>query len=330
MTITNEPMSNHTSLKVGGSADLYVMAASRDQLISAYTKSAKNNMSIFILGGGTNILVGDKGIRGAVVKNNWRDLEIGGTVKTKLIEERKKRNQQTIWRTGLLNWDDLGISSATEGIKIKVSSGYSLPLLISETLKRGITGLELFSGIPGTVGGAVWNNIHGADWFFGDFLDEVEVCNNNGNVYCIKNDRLSLEYNDSYFHTHDLLIVSATLNLFLGDVKHAKETSKEWIKRKTVQPKNSAGCIFSNITEEEKIKAGLDNLSVGYIIDKVLGLRGYQVGQAKISESHANFIETFSGAKASHVVAVIDHVKNLAKEKLGLNLIEEIVRVGEF
>ncbi|MBU1104684.1 UDP-N-acetylenolpyruvoylglucosamine reductase, partial [Patescibacteria group bacterium] len=141
---------------------------------------------------------------------------------------------------------------------------------------------------------------------------------------------LELEYNDSFFHRNNYLILSAKLNLFLGDIKTAQMTASEWIKRKIVQPKNSAGSTFSNLTEEQKQTAGLDNLSAGFVIDKILNLRGYTVGGAKVSESHANFIETKEGATAKDVLTIINYIKKLAQERLGVDLKEEIVLVGEF
>ncbi|MFH2109199.1 MAG: FAD-binding protein [Patescibacteria group bacterium] len=323
-------LAQFTSLKVGGLAENFAVARNQDELVALYLWAKQKEISVFVLGGGTNVLISDDGIRGLVIKNEARGFVVGDKINSQTVTKRKKRNQQTHWRKGLLNWDDLSISQSTEGVAIEVQSGHRLPLLLSQTLQNKITGLELFAGIPGTVGGAVWNNIHGADWFIGDFLESVKILNAEGSIINIPREQLELEYNDSFFHRNNHLILSVKLNLFLGDTQKAQETALEWIKRKAGQPKNSAGSTFSNLTEEQKQKAGLDNLSAGYVIDKVLNLRGYTVGGAKVSESHANFIETKEGATAKDVLTIINYIKKLAQERLGADLKEEIVLVGEF
>jgi UDP-N-acetylmuramate dehydrogenase len=325
----NVSLGTFTSLKVGGRALFFAKLSSKNEIISLFS-SYSGRCPVFFLGGGTNILVGDKGFNGLVIRNEYIKFSVVGKIKVSKIKERKVRNEQSVWREGILNWDNLEINQSKDGVLVAVSSGYPLPLLISNTLKLGFTGLELFSGIPGTVGGAVWNNIHGADWFFGDFIESVEVSDAFGKTHCLKSSELKMGYNRSYFQKEKLFIVSVTLRLFLGDSERAKKVSAEWVKRKSIQPKNSAGSTFSNITLQEKEKAGLDNLSAGYIIDKILNLRGFTVGRAKISERHANFIETEEGARASDVVTIIEHVKSETYEKLGISLKEEIVRVGEF
>jgi len=325
----NVCLAKYTSLKVGGKARYFSNLSSKSEIIKLFSLYS-NKCPTFVLGGGTNILIGDKGFNGLVIKNEYIDFKVLKKIKTAKVNLRKVRNQQTSWREGVLSWDNLEINQSGEGVLITVSSGYPLPLLISNTLRLGFTGLELFTGIPGTVGGAVWNNIHGADWFFGDFIDYVEVADTFGKTHLFKKEELKMDYNKSFFQVQNLFIVSVTLRLFLGDSQKAKEVSKEWKKRKAIQPKNSAGSTFSNLTEEEKQKFNLENLSAGFIIDKVLNLRGYTVGKACISESHANFIETFPGATARDVLEIINHVKSLAKEKIGVDLKEEIVKVGDF
>lgn len=328
---SNEPMSMHTSLRVGGCADLFANVSSYEDLIFCYRHAKEKNIPVFILGSGTNLLVGDKGIRGLVIKNNVSKINILEKVPFSHIKNSYSRRQEKHWRKGFLSSSDLYYEEDTkEGVLIEVYSGTLLATLINVLLRAGITGLQWFSGIPGTVGGAIWNNIHGADFFFGEFLSEVYSLDKNLKTRGFLSKDLDLGYNFSCFHDNGNLITSAKLILPLGNKNKALAVSKEWIKRKIVQPKNSAGCTFNNLTLDQVKALNLGNGGAGFVIDKVLGLKGFKIGGAEISDNHANFITTNSKAKAKDVVIIINTIQSACLQKLGLTLKEEIVRVGEF
>jgi len=326
-----EFMSFHTTLRVGGPCDYYVEVEKKVDLENLYRFCICENIPVFILGGGSNILVGDKGIRGLVIKNRALGYKITQRKKVSIKKTDTPRKQETHWKKGFLEFRDIDyIEKTTNGVVLEVNSGTNLSYLITKSLADGFCGLQWFAGIPGTVGGAIWNNIHGADWFFGDFLETVRFIDSTGSAKTLSKKNLGLKYNKSFFQDNSKLILSAVLNLIVGDTKKAKFTAEEWKKRKRIQPRNSAGSTFSNISEKEAKKAGLENLSAGYIIDVVLNLKGVKVGKAQVSSTHANFIETFPGAKASDVISLCTMLKQKAKEKLGITLNEEIIRIGEF
>lgn len=329
---TNESMANHTTLKVGGPAEYFVEVNSKDKLIETYKIAKKENIPVFVLGGGSNILVGDKGIKGLVIKNKVLGYEsIKQTkIQRKVKNEEKARKNVEHWRKDLLQWVPDYIEDTNDGVILEVLSGTPLSYLINKTLDNGYTGLQWFVRIPGTFGGAVWNNIHGAEWHIGDFIEEIKVIDVNGCEKDLKRDQLSLKYNETYFQKSGDLIISAKLFLYLGDKEKALQTLLEWKDKKSIQPLNSAGSTFGNLSEDQKKQAGLENGAAGYIIDKVLGMRGYKVGNTMISEKHCNFIETNKASKASEVLQIIEEVKSKAKSKLGIDLKEEIVKVGQF
>lgn len=329
--LIDEPMCKRTSLRVGGPADYFVIAKTMSYLEGLYKYAKDIGLPIFILGSGTNVLVGDKGIRGLVIKNEAYGVRVTGKINSPLKKTGRARRQETHWRKGFLTTSDLYYEENVNNFAgVEVLSGTVLSMLIKMTLDNKICGLQWFAGIPGTVGGAIWNNIHGAHSFFGDFMQEVVFVDGHLNTQVMSKDELKLKYNESFFQDNSKLILSSKLTLPLGDYKKAKMVSAEWAKRKIIQPKNSAGCTFSNLSENERERLGLENCGSGFIIDKILNLRGLSVGGAKVSEDHANFIETNSNARAKDVLEIIEHINNKCYQKLGINLQEEIVRIGEF
>ncbi|HAI22210.1 TPA: hypothetical protein DCL92_00230, partial [Candidatus Collierbacteria bacterium] len=121
-----------------------------------------------------------------------------------------------------------------------------------------------------------------------------------------------------------------TLVLKAGDVERARKTADEWKKRKTTQPMNSAGCVFKNISEEDRAILGYPTTSVGYIVENILNMSGFKVGGAAIAKEHHNFIVNKGGATAKDFLAVRDEIVKRAREGVGIELEDEIIRIGEF
>lgn len=330
--LTNEPMKNHTTLKIGGPADFFVEVRSSEELQNVSRISLDEGVPFFILGSGSNILVGDKGIRGLVIKNIHGNVKVLHKTKMDYKKSDLIRKEETIFRKGILDWRNLSYEEETnEGMLVEAESGMLLSALINTALDKNLTGLQWFGRIPGTVGGAVWNNIHGADRLIWDYIDSIKYLDKNDlKVKTIAYDASHVGYNKSPFQDNTKVILSAVFKLFLGDSEKAKSTLKEWIKRKNMQPHNSAGCTFSNLSKEQKTKAGLENLSTPYLIDQVFHLRGLKVGDAEVSTSHSAFIVNNGKARAQDVIEIIQIIKQKAKDKFDIDLHEEIVRVGEF
>lgn len=328
----HQKLSSYTTFGIGGECDYFVDISSEEDLKPILNIANENNIPITVLGGGSNVLISDKGIRGLVIKNSISGFDILEKSSSKIKISDKPRKEEYLWDKNMLSWRDLMYEeNASDFINIKVKAGTNLGYLIHKTIEQGITGLQWFARIPGTLGGAVWNNIHGADKLFGDYVTSVRfIDKKNGKFGEYSSEDLNLQYNKSIFHDDSKIILESNLNLFLGDKEKALFTMNEWIKRKSMQPYNSPGCTFSNLSEEEKQKYGLENLSAAFIIDKILNLKGTQIGDAQISNKHANFIVNLGEAKADDVMELINLINKNCREKLGFELKNEIKFLGEF
>ncbi|MDQ3239661.1 MAG: FAD-binding protein [bacterium] len=330
--IENELMKNHITWRVGGAADLFLIIKREEDLISAVVLARKYGIEHFILGGGANILVGDNGYRGLVIKNQVESLVV--------LNENSIQDWQDHF-TGIakhvavhFNYynNSKDPSFGAKEVFVEVSSGYSMPHFLRDLGKYNLTGLEWFARIPGTLGGWIYNNVHGQSKFIGDFIYSVKVLKESGNIVEIKWEELEFGYDYSVFHKNKDIILSAKMRLYHGNIELSKEVMREVIINKNAhQAANSAGCVFHNISAEDKIKNGFESDSIGYIFDKKLGLLGqHKVGGAWISSKHGNFIETDGSATAKDILSVMEFMKITCREKYNIELQDEIFRIGEF
>lgn len=324
------PLAKYTTLKIGGNADLFTNITTSDDLIYAVQKAQEYQIPYTVLGWGSNVLISDKGIRGLVIKNSSKEITIDDS--SHAIERetiKPEARLQTVDSENYYSFEDLDYDeSGFPIVSVKVDSGVYLPYLINILIGKGITGLQWFAGIPGTVGGAVFNNIHGGSHFFSEYVESVDVLTQDGEVKELLKEQLDFGYDYSLFHTNKDTIITVKLLLRLGDKNRARETSIAWATRKRLQPSNSAGCCFQNLDQGTQTQLSLESNSWGYIIDKILNLKGYQVGNAKISEKHAAFIETQSGATAADVLAIFEKIHTDSKDKLGITPKAEIFFLG--
>jgi UDP-N-acetylmuramate dehydrogenase len=327
----DELLKTHTTWRVGGKADLFFEAKTVDELVLLMPIVHKNRFPFFILGGGSNILISDKGIRGLVVKNSCNTFEILDGFNEEWEDHSTGEAKHTSVHYNFYD-DDKNPSHGAEPVFVRVDSGYSMTHFIRDSQKSGLTGLEWFSRIPGTMGGWIYNNVHGHTLFIGDFVHCVRSVDRSGNIVVRKWHELEFDYDYSTFHKNDEVILDVTLRLFKGNVDLAQEVVREVIIKKNLrQAANSAGSVFHNISAEDQIRNGFESNSVGYIVDKVLGWNGtHRVGGAWISEKNGNFIETDGSATAQDVISVIDAIKKECNARFGIKLKEEIFRVGEF
>ena len=178
------------------------------------------------------------------------------------------------------------------------------------------------------MGGAIHNNIHGGTHFINEVLQSVWILNKDGEVESISPDQLSLEYDKSRFHESGEIILEATFSLFRGDAGRAKAVFLEWAKRKSLQPRRSPGCAFRNISPEDMQRLSLPTTSAGYIIEHILKMTDFRVGDAMISEAHHNFIINVGNATAEDYIAVMREIIQRTKTMLGVQLIPEIFLMG--
>lgn len=324
-----EVLAPYTTWKVGGIADIFVNIKTTEQLVLSINAASKTNTPVTILGWGSNVLISDDGIRGLVIKNQSNNIEfLDENIKEQVVSKVKPRliqaHPEEYYSFNDIDYDE----SSSEQTNVYVDSGVGLPLLINILISKGITGLQWFSGIPGTIGGAVFNNIHGGKHFISEYVSEVEILDKEGNVKKISNNDINFNYDYSRFHETKEVILRIKLTLYKGDKERAKHTSITWAQKKKLQPANSAGCCFQNIQDEEKNKLNLESNSWGYIIDKVLNLKGKTSGKAKISPHHAAFIETEPGAKAKDILSLFELIYASAESVLGITPKPEIFFLG--
>jgi UDP-N-acetylmuramate dehydrogenase len=328
----NEKIAPFTTYKVGGEADILVVTKSSEELKKLIQISIKNQVEYTILGKGADVLVSDEGVRGLVVVNKAENISLPNSVKVfeKNIQPITPRHQKA--DENFYDFEDLVFEENGEEIQVVFDSGVDLARAISFTIKNNLSGLQWFAGIPSTMGGALYNNVHGGTKHFSDYFYSAEVINSEGEVKTLFFEDFKFGYDSSILREEDgLVVLKVTLILKrLSDdlAKKAEFVAREWLKRKKDQPKKTSGCIFQNISKEDQDRLELPTPSVGYIVDKIFGLTGELEGGAKISEKHANFIENTGDAKAKDILSLINKIKTKAKKELDLELKEEINYLG--
>lgn len=322
-----------TYFRIGGPADYYFEAKSTDEIIKAIKAIRQINLPYYVIGLGANLLVGDQGFRGLVIKIANNNMEIVGPYRLSRAAPTKETEHYRPFDTKkYLKFDDLEMPERAPDTLIRVGAGVPLPVLINWTLARGLTGLQSFAGIPSTVGGCIYNNVHGGTKLFDQFVDRVTLLGKDGELTEASGDEMGFAYDYSRLQKTGEIITEVYLKLAHGDIARAREVREEWLKRKLiVQPQiNCSGCIFKNLTPEEAARIGSPTVSTGWVLDVGLGMKGTRIGGIEVSKKHANFFVNTGKGTAAEVLALIKLAKEKAKEKFNLDLIEEIQKVGEF
>ena len=265
---------------LGGPADYFIRPKTVDQLKEVVQRCNENNVPIYVMGFGSNLLISDDGLRAAVIK-----LEAGQFAETQFDGERL-----TAW------------------------VGVELSKLVLTCVKKGLSAIEVLTGIPGSVGGAVRMNAGGNFGDIGAAVETVMLMDSNGNVFEKTKPELMFDYRCTNITAQ--FILNAQMKLIASEPDQIMRTVKEiWIYKKNNQPLNTrnSGCIFKNTR----------GLSAGALIDRA-GLKGLQIGAAVVSEKHANFIVANKGCKSRDVVRLIDAIKQRVKEHFDIELELEI------
>ncbi len=291
-TLLGEPLSRHTTFGIGGPADVYFVAQSEGQLRGAALMARRHGVPLFILGSGSNILVGDRGIRGLVIENQARALE--------------------------------GPQPADNGTYIvRAQAGASFAALARRLSFAGYGALEWACGIPGTLGGAV---VYNAGAYGGCLLDVrrgVRLADEEDQTLEMAPEELALGYRGSVFTrgiVRDKVILSLDLAVHRGDAGVLRQRVQELdARRKAAQPPGrNAGSIFKNPPEQP----------AWWLIDRV-GLRGHRIGDAQSSQKHTNFIRNRGQARAAQVVALMELARERVRQQFGIELEPEVTLVGE-
>jgi UDP-N-acetylmuramate dehydrogenase len=294
---TGVPLAPFTTFRIGGPADLLFRATTPQEMVDAVTLGKELEIPIFLMGRGANILVGDLGFRGLVIRN-----EVGGI-------------------------DILDAQRVRAGAGVDV-----FPELIQATVEKGLGGLHHFVGIPSSVGGALWQNLHflspaparARTVFIEEFVESAEILSEEGRREEVDRDYFRFGYDYSILHDRSDVVLSATFRLRphpLQEMKRVMRENLEW--RRERHPDlhlfPSAGSIFRKV----------EGVGAGRLIDQC-GLKGRIHGGAQIFERHANIIVNLGGARATDVLALMALAQETVHSETGHILVPEITLVGEF
>jgi len=331
----NFPLAPLNSFKIGGPADLFADISDMQLLKIALIAAKELQIPVTILGWGSNVLISDNGLRGLVLRLKTNSIKIlnrtGETLVSQGETEKKTVEARLIHfePDKYYSFTDLDYDESDKPrIQVEIDAGVALQFAINYLIEQGITGLQWFSGIPGTIGGAIYNNIHGGLHFLSEYLESIEILTPAGEQDWIAAKSIKHGYDYSIFQESKDIIIKGKFNLYRGDKQKAKNTSITWATRKKLQPRNSAGCAFQNITLEQSKQLHFKSNGFGYIIDKILNLKGTQIGGARISDKHAAFIENTGNATAEDVLALIRLVIKKSIEKINIKPKLEIFLLG--
>ena len=280
----NESLKKHTTYGIGGPADLMIFPKSKQDLIKVIEIINENKIQLTILGSGSNVLVSDNGIRGAVIslKNSLKQIEVDDNI-------------------------------------LYAECGTMLGKIVKHAVKNNLIGLENLNGVPGTLGGALIMNAGAWGGEISENLVHVEIMNSKNEIQKIQKKDLNFSYRQSSFNKDDILL-SAKFNLKKADKDIIKENFIEAQSgRKKSQPlnKRSAGSLFKNPK----------NNSAGKLLDEA-GLKGFSIGDAKISEKHANFFINDGDATSKDMLMLIKKAHKEVKDKFNVNLSLEVKLMG--
>lgn len=282
---TNESMVKHTSFQIGGPADVYALPENTEELLKIARECRTQSLPFTLLGGGTNVLVSDAGIRGVVA-------QVYGLNRIRLYG----------------------------GGRITAEAGVSLKQLADDACEAGLSGLAFASGIPGTVGGAVYMNAGAYEHAIAEVCESADVLLPDGSVVTLWASDMEFDYRHSILQANGGLVLSATFRLTPGDPASIRaEIDDLNARRARSQPLEypSAGSTFKR--------------PKGYYAGTLImecGLKGYTIGGAQVSEKHAGFIINRGGATAKEVRLLIDHIRRTVHTQTGVSLEPEVRLIG--
>lgn len=286
-----------TTFKVGGPADVLLETRNGDEIVDAIAIAWTAGAKVTILGGGSNVLIADAGLRGLVIRPK------GGEVTP--IGDRLVRAGAAVTINGLVRW----------------------------TINRGYAGLEAWAGTPGTVGGAIHGNAHWKKVNIGDLVESVRLVKPDGTLLQAPADRMEFDYDYSRLKRTGEIVLWAAFRVTPGaDPAALRAVARESLAlRKRTQPLESpsAGCIFMNPDPaRDRVPEGIPP-SAGALVDRA-GLKGTAHHGARVSPTHANFIINDGSATAGDIHALIERCRAAVKDRLGVTLRNEIICLGDF
>ena len=285
----NEPMSKHTSFKIGGNADFFMTPRTVEQIKAIITYCVQNTMAYFVIGNGSNLLVSDDGYRGVIIQ---------------LYDK----------------FNEIKYANNGQKVIVKAQAGVMLGRLGNELMKKSITGFEFATGIPGTIGGAVMMNAGAYDGEIKNVIINACLMDACGNIVKLNNSQLELGYRTSIIAKEKYIVLEAEFELEKGNQEEIKNKLNDFtVRRKEKQPLEmpSAGSIFKRP----------QGYYAGKLISDA-NLVGYTVGGAQVSKKHAGFVVNIGNATAKDIINLTDDVKNKVKEQFGVELELEVKKLG--
>ncbi|UPM53142.1 UDP-N-acetylmuramate dehydrogenase [Gottfriedia acidiceleris] len=285
--LINEPLANHTTMKIGGPAEYLVIPKTVNEIKEIINLANEHEVNVTVIGRGSNLLVSDQGIEGVVIKIS-----------------------------------DCLDHIEVEGTKVVVGAGYSVIRLATQLSRKGLSGLEFASGIPGSVGGGVYMNAGAHQSDFSTITSRAHILFPDGTMEWLSNEELDFSYRTSVLqHKRKGFVLEAELQLQEGSKEASTalmQKNKDY--RRETQPWNypCAGSIFRNPLP----------LYAGNLIERA-DLKGYQIGGAKVSEMHGNFIVNAGNATSKDVLDLIAYIKKTILEKFNVQLETEVEIVGK-
>jgi UDP-N-acetylmuramate dehydrogenase len=288
------PIAPLTTFKVGGPAEWLVNLHGDEEVRRAVEIAREAGLRVTALGGGSNVLVADAGVSGLVIR---------------------------------LHGGDVAARSAS---LVRVDAGVTINGLVRWTVSRGVAGLEIWAGTPGTLGGAVFGNAHFRGRLMSELIEGVRLVGDGGRIIDVPSRDMEFAYDFSRLHRTREVVVSADLRVSVGEPAALRAVARESLAfRKRTQPLESpsAGCIFQNPDpSRDNVPDGVP-LSAGALVDRA-GLKGAREGRARVSPTHANFIVNEGGASASEIRTLIGRCESDVHERFGVALREEVVYLG--
>lgn len=307
--LEQEPMSRHTTFRVGGPARYYLIPESREDVGAALGFARERELPFTVIGNGSNLLVSDAGFDGVVI-------EIGDSLSELTYQPAGMGVADAV--------DDRTVSEPgdTDSVIVSADAGLRLTTMAKRLADMSLAGFEFAAGIPGTVGGAITMNAGAYDGEIKDSLVSVTVMDTDGQIKDIKADDLQLSYRHSVLQDSAYTVLSGTFCFNRGDADEIRGRIRELNeRRREKQPLEypSAGSTFKR--------------PEGYFAGKLIqdaGLRGYSIGDAQVSEKHCGFIINRGAAAAMDIYRLIEYVREEVKTRFGVELVPEVRLVGDF
>jgi UDP-N-acetylmuramate dehydrogenase len=292
----NVPLGPFTTFKVGGPADLFVEPRSSEEIVDVLRLAAAHAVPVTLLGGGSNVLVADAGVRGLVVRQR------GGHIER--TDANRVRADAAVTVNGLVRW----------------------------LVGHGLAGLEAWAGTPGTVGGGIYGNAHWGGRLLSEFIESVRLAPPGAAaVVDVPVSEMGFGYDRSRLQTSGEVVLSAVFVVRDGTPDALRETARASLAyRKRTQPlaSPSAGCIFQNPGPSVSVPDGIPR-SAGALVDRA-GLKGLKIGGAIVSPTHGNFIVNMGAATATDIRRLIERCRSVVRDRFDVTLEDEIVYLGQF